>query len=172
MTESNWKQAIPSEFPPETRVWIYQSTRPFQQKELTEITEQLYQFYAQWMSHNRAVRGWAGVLFNQMIVVMADDTRDRLCGSAVDHSIRVMKSLERQYGVSLLDRMTLGFLRGDKVELLPMTQVSPALGMGKIDGDTLFFNHAISTRAELEDQWLIPVKESWLGKKFLPRVSS
>lgn len=172
MNETNWKQAIPSEFPPESRVWIYQSTRPFQEKELKEINEQLYQFYAQWMSHNRPVRGWAGVLFDQMILVMADDTADRLCGSAVDHSMRVMKSLERQYEVSLLDRVTLGLLRGEKVELLPLAQVSPALGMGKIDGDTLFFNHAISTRAELEDQWLIPIKDSWLGKRFLSRISS
>lgn len=171
MNETNWKQAIPAGFPPEARVWIYQSTRPFQQKELQEITEQLYQFYAQWMSHNRPVRGWAGVLFDQMIVVMADDTQDRLCGSAVDHSVRVMKSLERQYGVRLLDRVTLGFLRDEKVELLPMTQVAPALAMGKIDADTPFFNHAISTRAELDDQWLVPVKDSWLGRRFLARVS-
>ena len=172
MNETNWKQAIPPGFPPLTRVWVYQSSRPFQEKELAEVTEQLYQFYAQWMSHNRPVSGWAGVLFNQMIVVMADDLADRLCGSAVDHSIRVMKSLERQYGVSLLDRMTLGFLAGGKVELLPMAQVPHALAMGKIDANTPFFNNAISTYAELDDRWLIPVRDSCLPGRFLCSVSS
>ena len=171
MNESNWKQAVPPGFPPSTRVWVYQSTRPFLEKELKEIAEQLYQFYAQWMSHNRPVTGWAGILFDQMILVMADDAADRLCGSAVDHSIRVMKSLERQYNVSLLDRTMLGFLREEKVELLPMSQVAPALAMGKIDSETPFFNNAISTRAELEDRWLIPVKDSWLAKRFLSGVS-
>lgn len=172
MNETNWKQTIPPGFSPASRVWIYQSSRPFQEKELAEIKEQLYQFYAQWMSHNRPVKGWAGILFDQMILVVADDTGDRLCGSAVDHSVRVMKSLERQYEVSLLDRMTLGFLHQGKVALLPIVQISHALEMGKIDGNTLLFNNTITTRAQLEDQWLIPVKDSWLAKRFLNRVVS
>lgn len=162
---------MPEGFPPETRIWVYQSMRPFSGQERTEIVEQLYQFYAQWMSHNRPVNGWAGILFDQVIVVMANDTADRLCGSAVDHSLRVMKSLERQYGVSLLDRMMLGFLRNGKIEMLPMVQVGPALAAGKLDGDTLFFNNAVSTLEQLETGWLIPVKDSWLARRFLSGVS-
>lgn len=172
MDHTNWKTLLPDHFSADSRVWVYQSSRPFNEAELKEINEQLYQFYSQWMSHNHPVKGWAAVLFNQFIVILSDDTSDRLCGSAVDHSIHVMKSLERQYQVSLLDRMLLGFKVEDKVELLPMNQVSYALENGIINGDTLFFNNAITTKSALEDDWLIKVKDSWLGKRFLSRIPS
>lgn len=167
-----WQHRIPSGFAAASKVWIYQAARPFTANELTEINEQLSQFYQQWMSHNRPVHGWAGVLFNQFIVIMADDTADRLCGSAVDHSLRLIQSLERQYAVSLLDRMLLGFLIKDHVELLPLAQLPHALASGKITEDTLYFNNTATTDASLLPRWIIPVKESWLASRFLEKAGS
>lgn len=162
-----WQERIPQEFAGEAKVWVYQAARPFTGKELTEINEQLNQFYQQWMSHNRPVKGWAGVLFDQFIVIVADDTADRLCGSAVDHSLRVIQSLERQYAVSLLDRMLLGFLIDDRVELLPLAQLPHALAAGKVKEDTWYFNNTVTTKASLLTSWIIPLKDSWLAQRYL-----
>ena len=106
--DKQWKLPV-ANYSPDSRVWIYQSNRPFDEQEMKGIEEQLHQFYTQWISHNRPVKGWAGVLFDQFIVIVGDDTMDRLCGSAVDNSIRLIKSMERQYSVSLMDRMLLAF---------------------------------------------------------------
>lgn len=165
-----WQDRIPSDFAAEAKVWVYQAARTFTVRELAEINEQLDQFYQQWMSHNRPVKGWAGVFFNQFIVIVADDTADRLCGSAVDHSLRVIQSLERQYEVSLLDRMLLGFLVQDRVELLPLAQLPHALAAGKVKEDTLYFNNTVTTKAALLDHWIIPLKDSWLAQRYLTRT--
>lgn len=170
MMAQQWQSAIPDHFSPASKVWIYQSNRPFETAELKEIREQLYQFYAQWMSHDRPVTGWAGVLFDRFIVVTADDTADRLCGSAVDRSIRLVKSLERQYGITLLDRMLLAFLVEENVQLLPLTQLEYALESGKIGPETVYFNNTVTTKAEMEKNWMIPVKDSWIGKRYLQKV--
>ena len=167
MNDQSWKAYLPENFSPDSRVWVYQSNRSFNEAELREINDQLYQFYTQWVSHNRPVKGWAGIFFNQFIIILADDTMDRLCGSAVDNSIRLIKSLEHQYQVSLLNRMLLAFKIEDKIELLPLNQVSYALDQGKIKTDTLYFNNTITTKAALEENWLIEIKNSWLGRKFL-----
>jgi len=37
---------IPADFPDNARVWVYQSSRPFVEKEEIEINEQLHHFYA------------------------------------------------------------------------------------------------------------------------------
>lgn len=168
--DKQWKLPVEG-FAPESRVWIYQSNRPFGERELKEIEEQLHQFYAQWMSHNRPVKGWAGVLFNQFIVIIGDDTMDRLCGSAVDNSIRLIKSMERQYSVSLMDRMLLAFLIEDKIQLLPVSQFPHALDSGRVTPETLYFNNAVSTRSAMEEHWLVEVKHSWLAKRFLHKTS-
>lgn len=172
MNELNWQAALPEGFPPETRIWIYQATRPFNREEVREITEQLDQFYTQWSSHNRPVKGWAGILFNQFVLFMADDATDRLCGTAVDNSIRLVKSLERQYQVSLLDRMCLAFLLDGQVSVLPVSQLPHALELGKVGEDTLYFNNTITTKVGLTNHWLGPVKDSWLAKRFHVGISS
>ena len=157
---------IPSGFSDHSKVWIFQSSRAFIEKEQKEINEQLYQFYIQWVSHGAPVKGWAKVIFNQFIIVMADDTTDRICGSATDAMMRLMKSLERQYEVNLFDRMMLTFLVKGKAEMLPFNQVQYAVDKGYINQETLLFNNAsVTSKKDLLENWLVPLKDTWLASR-------
>jgi hypothetical protein len=73
--------------------------------------------------------------------------------------------MEKKFGISLFDRMTLAFILKDKVELLPMSQLPYAAENGFINKDTLYFNNLVQTKEELENNWIIPISESWLAKK-------
>ena len=160
------KQILPANFDPASRVWIYQSNRPFSEKEQLEINEQLYQFVAHWQAHGAPVKGWAQLLFEQVIVVIADETDTHVSGCSTDSSVRIIKSLEKQYSVNLFDRLLLGFIVKDKLQLLPMQQVPYALEKGYINEHTLYLNNTVLTKKELEENWLVPMKNSWLAKKF------
>lgn len=156
---------IPAEFADNARVWIYQSSRPFIEKEENEINEQLYQFYSQWQSHGDPVTGWARLLFRQFIVIIADETDIQVSGCSTDASVRIVKSIERQYSVNMFDRMTLTFLVNEKAEMLPFNQVQYAIDKDYINQNTLFFNNIASTKKELMEGWLVPLKDSWLGER-------
>jgi hypothetical protein len=165
MITQDVKQLLPADFSPSSRVWIYQANRPFNEREALEINEQLDQFASQWLSHGDRVQGWAKLLFNQVIVVMADESATGVSGCSTDSSVRIMKSLERQYEVNLFDRLLLGFVVNDKIQLLPLAQVGYAFEKGFINEDTLYLNNTVLTKEEMERQWLIPVKDSWVMKK-------
>lgn len=154
---------IPPGFHDSSRVWIYQSSRPFVEKEEKEINEQLYQFYTQWHTHGTPVKGWAGLLFRQFVVIMADESDASVSGCSTDSSVRVIKSLERQYSVNFFDRMTITFLIEGKAQMLPFNQVQYAIDKGYINKDTLLFNNVIGTKAELLEHWLVPLHKSWLA---------
>ena len=154
---------IPAGFHDSSRVWIYQSSRPFVEKEEKEINEQLYQFYTQWHTHGTPIKGWAGLLFRQFVVIMADESDASVSGCSTDSSVRVIKSLERQYSVNFFDRMTITFLIEGKAQMLPFNQVQYAIDKGYINKDTLLFNNVIGTKAELLEHWLVPLHKSWLA---------
>ena len=154
---------LPKDFTDKTRVWVYQSSRAFIEKEEKEINEQLYQFYTQWQSHGAPVKGWAKLLFRQFIVILADETDVMVGGCSTDSSVHVIKSIERQYDVNFFDRMMLTFLVKNKAEMLPYNQVQYAIDKGYIDGKTQLFNNAITTKKELLEKWIIPLNESWLA---------
>ncbi|MVT09208.1 hypothetical protein [Chitinophaga tropicalis] len=156
---------LPANFHPASRVWIYQSNRPFSEQEKLEINEQLHQFTSQWQAHGAPVKGWGQLLFNQVIVLMADESDTAVSGCSTDSSVRVIKSIERQYEVNLFDRLLLGFIVKDKLQPLPLAQLTYAFEKGFIDENTIYLNNTVLTKQELEKNWLIPVKDSWLAKK-------
>ncbi len=165
MTTESIQQLIPADFPDDARAWVYQSNRPFSEREEGEINEQLLQFYSQWTSHGTPVRGWAAVLFHQFIVVLADERASGVSGCSTDSMVRIIKSLERQYSIQLFDRLTLTFLVKGTPQMLPLSQVAYALEKGYIQRDTPFFNNSITTLAQLRSDWLVPVERSWLAAR-------
>jgi len=159
------QSVIPADLADHSRVWIYQSNRPFIEKEVAEINEQLHQFYSQWQAHGAPVKGWAKLLFRQFVVIIADETDVHVSGCSTDASVRAIKSIERQYEVNMFDRMMLTFLVKEKAEMLPLNQIAYAMEKGYINMETPMFNNLVNTKADLMNNWLVPIKDSWLAAR-------
>jgi hypothetical protein len=164
---ANHSKGIPGDFAPESRVWIYQSPRPFSQAEAQEIEKMLQEFVTGWKSHGTPVKGFANLLYGQFIILMADESASGVSGCSTDSSVRLIKTVEQRFGVSLFDRLTLAFQPKEKIEMIPLAQLPYALEKGFIGADTPYFNNLVQTKAELEAKWLIPLKDSWLAARYL-----
>lgn len=160
-----YKHLLNNNFHPDSKVWVYQCNRLFSLNEALETEEMLYEFTRQWKSHGTPVKGTAHLFFGQFIVLMADETATGVSGCSTDSSVRLIKDVEQKFGVNMFDRTTLAFIIKDKIQLLPLSQLQYAANNGFINPDTLYFNNLVQTKKELENQWIVPVKESWLAKK-------
>lgn len=161
----DYKYLLDGSFHPNSRVWVYQSSRLFSLQEAFEVEEMLKQFTAQWKSHGAPVKGDAYLFFGQFIILMADETVTGVGGCSTDSSVRLVKDIEERFSVNMFDRTTLAFVVKDKVQMLPLSQLQYAAENGFITSDTLYFNNLVQTKEELENNWIIPVKESWLAKR-------
>ena len=160
-------ELLPEAFAGSSRVWIYQSPRLFMLSEALAIEEMLEAFVRDWKSHGTPVKGYANLFYGQFIVLMADETATGVSGCSTDGSVRLVKEIEQQFGVNLFDRLMLAFRIRDKVQMVPLPQLPYALENGFINEDTLYFNNTVQTKAELEANWLIPMKDSWLAGRYL-----
>jgi hypothetical protein len=161
----NIQSFLPDNFPPHSKVWVYQSSRLFTLSEALELEPMLEQFANNWKSHGDPVKGHANLLFGQFVILMADESATGVSGCSTDSSVRFIKELEQRFSVSLFDRQSIAFIINNKVQILPLSQVAYALQNGFIKEDSLFFNNVVLTRAELETNWIIPIKDSWLAKR-------
>lgn len=158
----NHQHILPEGFADSARVWIYQSNRPFTEAEAALVNQQLTAFAQSWLSHGDVVKGFAAVVYNQFIVIMADETETGVSGCSTDGSVKLVKSIEQQFQVDLFNRQQLAFIINDTIELLPLSQLNDAVQEGRINADTLYFNNTVLTKKEWLQNWLVPVKESWL----------
>ena len=163
---TDYQQLLPEHFAPGSRVWIYQSNRLFSMSEALQVEELLIQFTNQWNSHGDPVKGWASLFFGRFIILMADETATGVSGCSTDSSVRLIKQIENLFSVSLFDRQLMAFIIKDKIELLPLQQVQYAINNQFIQLDTIYFNNLVQTKQELESNWMRPVRESWLAKRF------
>ncbi len=161
-----YEQFIPEDFNALSRVWVYQSSRRFFMTEALSIEPLLEEFVSGWNSHGVPVKGFANMLFGQFIIIMADETATGVSGCSTDSSVRLIKKIEELYKVNMFDRQSLAFYVKDNIQLLPLSQAKYAVENNFITPDTLYFNNLVSTKEELLSKWIIPVKESWLAKKF------
>lgn len=161
----NFQDLIPQDFHNNSRVWVYQSSRAFTVSEALEIEKLLQHFSKEWNSHGSAVKGYANLFFGHFIIFMADETHTKVGGCSTDSSVRLVKNLEQDYQVELLDRQMLAFIVKERIQLLPLLQVNYSIENNFITRDTLYFNNTILTKKELLTHWLIPVKDSWLASR-------
>lgn len=159
----NFQDLIPQDFDNNSRVWVYQSSRIFTVSEALEIEKLLQDFSEEWNSHGDLVKGYANLFFGQFIIIMADESRIKVGGCSTDSSVRLIKNLEQDYHVQLLDRQLLAFIVKERIQLIPLSQVNYSIENNFITQDTLYFNNTILTKKELLNNWIIPVKDSWLA---------
>jgi hypothetical protein len=162
----HFQDLIPEHFNDNSRVWIYQSNRLFTISEALQIEELLEQFTESWQSHGVKVTGYGNLFFGQFIILMADETATGVSGCSTDSSVRLIKSIEQDHHVNLFDRQALAFVVKERIQLLPMEQLNYAIENNFITADSLYFNNTVQTKKELLSSWIVPVKDTWLAKRF------
>lgn len=165
MNLPDYQSYCPANFSNQSKVWIYQSNRLFSISEALEIEAILSEFVSNWKSHGAPVKGFANLFFGQFIVLMADETNTTVGGCSTDSSVHTIKKIEQLFKVDLFNRQNLAFYIKDKVQLLPLAQINYAWENNFINGDTIYFNNTVTTKAGFFNEWLIPVKSSWLKSK-------
>ena len=162
---TDYKNLLPENLHADSRVWIYQCERAFNEIETNQINELLHEFTKTWTSNGAKVKGFGQVFFNQFIVLMADETASEVSGCSTDSSVRMIKNIEETYQVNLFNRQLLGFFINEKIELIPLQEIQKSFESELINTETLYFNNIVLHKKELEENWIIPLKNSWLSNK-------
>jgi hypothetical protein len=163
--ETSYWELLPADFNQSSRVWIYQSNRAFSQSEIDQVELILNSFLTSWNSHGTPVKGFAKLFYNWFIILMADEKATQVSGCSTDSSVHLIREIEKTFMVRMFDRQSLAFLIDDRLQLVPLSQLSSAFAKGEIHPETLYFNNTILTKNELENNWIIPVSKSWLASR-------
>lgn len=152
--------------PSNARVWIFQSSRPFTDRELELISDRLKSFTDEWNVHGMGLNTSFSISHRQFIVLSADESSQTASGCSIDSSVRVLKEIEQSLGVSLFDRDQVAFKTSEGVLTIPLAKLKENFANGILQEDTLTFYNLVNTKAQLEREWLVPVKDTWV-KRYL-----
>lgn len=151
-----------NEMPDHSRVWVYQSDRKFSDEEVVKIEQLLIDFIGNWTTHGTALKASGAVLYNRFVIIMADEASVKASGCSIDKSVAFIKQLEKEFNCDFFNRLLIAFKVGNNIFTVPFHSITEKIAKNEISEDTLIFNNLISTKKEMLDNWIIPLKESWV----------
>ncbi len=154
-------------YPDESRIWIFQADRPFEEADIPLINEKIDAFCYQWTSHHRELRALGGVMHDLFVVLVVDETRAPASGCSIDKSVAFIKSLEQEYGRKLLERQTVAWLdEQEQIHTIPLSGLAEAVVQGRITSETRVFDNLVANRKDYISRWVVPLSQSWM-KRFI-----
>ena len=152
-------------FPDESRVWVYLADRPFNDEDIIPANEEIEAFCDQWTSHNRELRALGGIMHDQFVVLVVDETKASTSGCSIDKSLAFVKNMEHKYGRKLLDRNLVAYLDDrEQIHVIPLNELKEAVQQGKLNPETRVFDNLVSTRKDYISKWVVPLGQSWMKK--------
>lgn len=149
-----------------SRIWIYQSDRQFSADEVEKIKATGNEFLNTWDSHGKALHAAFEIFHRRFIAIFVDQNHASASGCSIDKSVHFIKQLERDFSVSLFDRMKIAFRDKENVIIGDINELKQKFSDREITENTIVFNNLVVTKSEFIQKWEIPLKESW-ARKFI-----
>lgn len=147
------------------RVWVYQSSRFFTPEEVKFLEEKSSDFVKGWNTHGTSLSAEIKILHNLFVIVAVDEMVAKASGCSIDKSVRLIKDMENALNISLTGRTTIAYVDADKkISLIHFNDLKDKVAQGNIDANLDMFNNLVSSLDDLNNGWIVPIKDSWLAK--------
>lgn len=95
-----------SDFSENSKIWVYYSSISFESN-TADIQLKLDSFIHSWKSHGADVWAKGFILTNQIIILVADTSKEEVSGCSTDSSVRFIKMIESDYHLDFFNRNTI-----------------------------------------------------------------
>lgn len=149
-----------------SRIWIYQSNRSLTQQEKESISKLIKNFLNNWNSHGVSLNSGFEIKYNRFIVIAQDQNIQSATGCSIDSMVHFIQKLEKQYNISLLDKLNVSYKQGDYIAYKSLKDFKKMVKDGAVSKNTIVFNNLVQTKLEYTNYWEVPAFESWHARFF------
>lgn len=150
-----------------SRIWIFQSKRPFTAEEKEVIEHKLKLFIGDWDAHGAGLLAGYELPYDQFIVVGVDENKTMASGCSIDKLTKLVRGIDEAYELDLLNRMLVAYAKDEVIEVEKLAAFKELVKTGVLGQDTTVFNNGVATMADFRANWQQPLAESW-AKGLMP----
>jgi hypothetical protein len=141
----------------DSRVWVYQSNRPFSENEKDQLTEAFKVFVDSWAAHGSKLVADATIIGDYFVVLAVDEKTAMASGCSIDSSVKFIKTIGQQFNIDFFNRLKLVVQKENETRMISFSD------LGQYE-DWKIYNTLVNTIDLLNTSFLIPVNESELFK--------
>lgn len=141
-----------------SKVFLYPSSRKFYANELEELQLKLKTFINDWTEFSTSFK----IEYNRFLLFFITEDVE-ISTALLDKLATFILELETTYEVTLLDKVNVCFKQGEYVQYQEMKRFRELIKKKSVSKKTIVFNNFIQTKFEFENEWEVPITESWLS---------
>jgi chemotaxis regulatin CheY-phosphate phosphatase CheZ len=123
-------------------------------------------FLNNWKSHGVSLNSGFEIKYNRFIVIAQDQNTQSVTGCSIDSMVHFIQKLEKQYNISLLDKLNVSYKQGDYIAYKSLKDFKKMVKDGAVSKNTIVFNNLVQTKLEYTNYWEVPAFESWHARFF------
>ena len=150
--------------PDDSRIWIYQSNRDFNESEIGVINDKTISFLDNWQAHGKDLECSYSIIDKRFIVIAVNESVNPIGGCSIDFSLQLIKDISNTIGIDLLNRLIVNCKLDNRIESLSLSDLKNKIKDGDFSPETIIFNTAINSKSELLNNFEIDIRSSWLSK--------
>jgi hypothetical protein len=151
---------------PESRIWIYQSSRKLSAEEQRMITAKTVEFLGAWTAHGHNLQAGMQIAYDQFIIIGVNEAVNGASGCSIDKCVSFIRELDHLLKANLLERTKVAFSEDAEIRVIDFSEIKKMVDDGVIKPESKIFNNAVVSKKELAESWLKPASESWIGRYF------
>ncbi len=149
------------DLPDDSRIWVYQSNRKLSDEEVAIIEPKIIEFLKQWTAHGKDLEAGFEIKYNRFIVLGLNQENASASGCSIDASVYFIQSLEKEFGIDLMDKMNVTYYNGDFIAHKSLTDFKKMAKAKSVSKNTVVFNNLVNTKVDYIENWEVPAKDSW-----------
>ena len=95
--------------PDDSRVWIYQSNRDFNESEIGIINDKTIPFLDNWQAHGKDLECSYSIIDKRFIIIAVNESVNPIGGCSIDFSLQLIKDISNTIGIDLLNRLIVNY---------------------------------------------------------------
>lgn len=152
--------------PDSSRLWIFAANRQLSEAEADMLLREMQSFCNSWVAHEAPVTGSAEMMYNQFLLVAADEATFPT-GCSTDEMVRRVRSLGETYDAGFFGMPKVQYLASGAVLSVNRTDFGDLAKSGEASDETIVFDNTLTTLSEFrKGKWEIPAKDSWHARAF------
>ncbi len=142
----------------ESKVYLYPSSRKFHPNELEELENKLKDFTSNWTDFSATYK----IEYNRFLLFFLEENAV-VTTELIDKLSSFIFQLEKDYEVTLLDKVNVCFKQGKFVQYQEMKKFRELIKKKSVSKKTIVFNNFIQTKYDFENNWEMSITDSWLS---------
>lgn len=130
-----------------TKIWSYQADRLLSATEVNWINDQLAVFLPEWAAHGTKLKAYGEVLNSAHVILAVDESAHNASGCSIDSSVRFIKSLEKELGVSFFNRLKMLVEINGELNYISFNEVRD------LPESVFVYNNMVTTLGEFKNAW-------------------